>query len=263
MKKTVIPVMLSLTLVISLMTAGCNGGTTPEEVITESKDFTNFTYVEVGSAFKVNITHSDTYSIVISADESLFDYIEVTKTGATLKIYLSPRHVFTDFTFGARVLKADITMPNLYGLEISGASEGTVTGFKSTAAFGLGVSGASSLKMNEIEVGDIDAEVSGASRISGNITADDARLEVSGASSLVLSGSADDSDLSVSGASRADLSSLKLKNAAVVLSGAREATVNVEESLDVNVSGASTFYFIGNPTLGDTSVSGASTIKHK
>jgi hypothetical protein len=262
MKKVVIPVVLASILVLALLPSGC-GESAAGEVITEKKDFTNFNYVEVGGAFEVDITRADTYSITISADESLFDYVDVTKTGTTLKIYLSPHHVFTDFTLGNKVLKAEITMPNLYGLDISGASEGTVIGFQTSVAFGLIVSGASSLRMSNMEVGDINAGVSGASRVSGNITTDDARLEVSGASSLELGGSADMANLIVSGASRADLTDFTLRNASVVLSGASEATVNVEQRLDINVSGASRFYFVGNPTLGSTIVSGASTIKHK
>ena len=47
------------------------------------------------------------------------------------------------------------------------------------------------------------------------------------------------------------------------LSGASEATINVKRKLDSVLSGASRLYFQGNPTIGDISISGASTIKHK
>jgi len=42
-----------------------------------------------------------------------------------------------------------------------------------------------------------------------------------------------------------------------------EATINVKGRLDSVLSGASRLYFHGNPTMGNTEVSGASTIKHK
>ncbi len=262
MKKTANPVILAAVLIAAVLFSGCEA-TPPGEVITEVKDFTDFTYVDVGSAFEVEITRSDSFSVIISADESLLDYVEVSKTGGTLKVYLMPHHIFTDFTLGAKTLKAEITMPALDGLQLSGASTGTITGFKSPHDFSLGVSGASSLEMFDIIVGDAEFEVSGASRVSGNMTANNVEFGVSGASSAELSGLAEDIVLEVSGASRVDLTDFPLNDADVKLSGASEATINVKGRLDINVSGASRLYFIGNPTLGETNVSGASTIKHK
>jgi hypothetical protein len=263
MKRALIPVLAITVLIAMMVLPGCDESTPPGETITEKKNFTNFTYVEVGSAFEVDITRSDTYSVTISADESLFDYVEVSQQGTRLKIYLNPRHIFTDFTLGNKVLKAVITMPNLYGLDISGASNGDIAGFSSISDFNLTVSGASTLDMSNISVGDVRFEVSGASRVSGNLTAADVNAEVSGASNLNLSGTAERITLNVSGASGADLTSFPLGDADVILSGASNVTINVEDTMNVNVSGASSLYFIGNPTMGTTNVSGASTIKHK
>ena len=262
MKKATISAILAAVLIAAAIFSGCTEAGAGE-VITEEKDFADFTYVDVGSAFEVEITQSGSFSVIISADESLFDYIEVSKSGGTLKVYLNPRHIFTDFTLGGKTSKAEITMPALYGLQLSGASKGTITGFKSSEDFELVVSGASSLETVDIKVGDTEFEVSGASRVSGNMTADDAEFEVSGASSIELSGSADNIILEVSGASRVDLADFPLNNADVDLSGASEATIDVKGNMDLVVSGASRLYFLGNPTLGTTEVSGASTIKHK
>jgi len=190
MRKAVVPFVLTASLIAAAIFSGCEE-IASGEVITETKDFSGFSYVDAGSAFEVEITRSDSYSVVISADESLFDYVEVSKAGATLKIYLNPHHILTDFTLGAKTLKAEITMPALHGLELSGASRGTITGFQSSHDFNLLVSGASTLEMVDIGVGNAGIEVSGASRVSGNMTAYDTRFEISGASSCELSGSAD------------------------------------------------------------------------
>ncbi|HEY96431.1 MAG TPA: DUF2807 domain-containing protein [Dehalococcoidia bacterium] len=263
MKRGLILVVLVLTMVTVLALPGCKGTIGSGEVITEKKDFKNFTSLDISSAFEVDIKQSSTYSVVISADEDLFDYIEVTQTGSKLKIYLSPRHIFTDFTLGKRVLKAEISMASLHDLEISGASKGTVTGFKSASPLKLNVSGATTLKLVNIAAGDTECEVSGASKLTGNMTAGYADFTVSGASSMEVSGVANNMEIEVSGASRADLEKFHVGNVDVTLSGASEATVYVNEMLDIEVSGASRLYFIGNPTLGETNISGASTIKHK
>jgi len=269
MNKAIFPFIFTAILIVTALFTGCAEGglgdiiPEKEDVITEEMGFDGFTSLEIGSAFKVEITRSETFSIIISADESLFDLVEVSQSRDTLKIYLNPRHIFTDFTLGAKTLKAEISMPALYELELSGASQGTITGFKSTQDFSLVVSGASDLETVNITVGDAECEISGASRLSGNLTATDIKFEVSGASSIELAGSADDIIFNVSGASRIDLADFPADDVAVGLSGASEATINVKGRLDTNLSGASRLYFYGNPTMGETSVSGASTIKHK
>jgi len=268
MKKLFVPVAIAAVLIISGMLAGCDsvvpGGSILEgDTVTEELTFDNFSGIDVGSAFDVTITRADSYKVVITADETLYDYIEVTKSGGILQIYLKPHHIFTDFTIGAKTLKAEITLPVLTNLALSGATSGTMTGFVSTEDIILNISGASSLKIIGGGFDDVKCEVSGASRISGNITADDIRMVVSGASKADLSGTAGDMILEVSGASKADLASLNIDNADIELSGASAATVNVKENLNPVLSGASSLYFYGNPNMGDLEVSGASTIKHK
>ena len=180
-----------------------------------------------------------------------------------MKIYLNPRHIFTDFVIGAKTLKADITMPALYDLTLSGASRGIASGFTTAHDLGLDVSGASTLEIIDFEVADAEFSVSGASRISGNITADDMDIEISGASSVEVGGTADRLVLEVSGASKMDMTDFSLNDASLELSGASEATLNVKGRLDAQLSGASRVYFYGNPEMGNLDVSGASTIKHK
>ena len=261
MRKVIAPLILTVILIAAALFPGC--ALTGSSVVTEEKDFTGFTDIDVGSIFEVDITRSDSFSINISADESLLDYVDVSQVGGRLSISLQPRQVFTDFTLQARTLKAEITMPLLLGLNLSGASTGTVSGFKSANDFNLDISGASSLKMTDIEVGAAELAISGTGKISGDMKARDTKLAVSGASQVELVGSANTAVLNASGASKIDLTNFTLGYASISLSGASEATVNVKERVDIVVSDASRLYFLGNPTMGNISVTGASTVKHK
>jgi len=263
MKKALISIVFLVAVLSLLGFPGCKGLNSGSNIITEKKDVKDFTMLDIGSAFEVDIKKSDTYSLTIEAEENLIDYIEVTQTGTSLRIYLSPRHLFTDFTLANRKMKAVITMPNLYGLALSGASKGTVTGFSSQANLNLEASGATTLKLENMAAGNTQIEVSGASTMTGNLTAADVNFVVSGASTLNLSGSATVMVVEISGASRADLEQFKTKIVTSEVSGASQATIHVEQALNVEVSGASSLYFVGNPTLGTTNISGASTIKHK
>jgi cell division septal protein FtsQ len=61
---------------------------------TETFELSDFSQVEVSSAFQVTITESETYSIKVTAGEKIFDRIQVSKTGETLKIETLPITVF-------------------------------------------------------------------------------------------------------------------------------------------------------------------------
>ena len=258
MKKAIVAV-LTVVLLTSGLLAGCGGVVKGSgNLETQTFDFTGFTRVEVGHAFEVEIVQSDSYSVTITADDNLFKYIQVSKEGGTLKIGLKP--ITTSWS---ATLRAEITMPQLSGLALSGATRGTVSGFSSTENLDIKVSGASSLDLVEMSASDIDFEISGASRVTGDIIASDADFEVSGASTVQLQGSAKDIVIDASGASRAELAAFPVNNADVKLSGASRGTVNMDGRLDANLSGASKLEYIGEPTMGNINTSGASTLSKK
>jgi len=205
---------------------------------TEEYAFTNFTEVEISSAFEFEIEQSSSYSINVTADDNVIDYVQVSQVGQTLKIRLG-----TVTWFGPVTLRASVTMPQLSGLTVSGASRGTVSDFISTE--------------------DVNIKVSGASRVTGDITAGNVEFDISGASTLQLEGSANDMVADVSGASRFNLDDFIVNNADVNFSGASSCTVNLNGRLDANISGASKLWYIGEPTMGDINTSGASTISKK
>ncbi len=206
---------------------------------TETMPFSDFTALEVSSAFEVNIARSDTYSVKITATERIFDRILVNKTGESLKIGVLPSTFLGTFE-----LKAEITMPTLARLDFSGATKGTADDFANTEQFTAKLSGASSLEMTNFELEEVT-------------------FDVSGASHLIAAGTGSDLVSNVSGASSLDLTSFHLNNANVTLSGASHATVNLDGRLDVDASGFSSLEYIGEPTLGTIKTSGGSSVNKK
>ena len=254
---SIIVAVLMAVLLTSGLLMGCQVGvvTGSGNLDTQEMDFSGFTRVEVGYAFEVEIVRSDSYTVSITADDNLFEYIQVSKEGETLKVGLKPAFRYTFTT-----LRAEITMPDLYELQLSGAAHGTVEGFSSSHDFILDLSGASSLDMVDMSAGDIEFDISGASRVTGDITAGDADFDVSGASSVQLQGSTSDIVIDASGASHVELADFPVNNADVTLSGASRSTVNLDGRLDADLSGASHLTYIGTPTLGIIDTSGGSTI---
>ena len=259
MKKAVIAVLAAVLLTAGLL-AGCFGMEIGSgNLNTQEFNFSNFTSVDVGHAFEVEVAQSDSYHVSVTADDNLLEHIKVSRKGETLKICL--RTVFVRPTF--TTLKAEITMPELHKLGLSGASHGTIQGFSSTHDFVLDLSGASRLDVNDMSTGDIRFDISGASKVSGDITAGDAGFDVSGASTVQLQGSADDTIIEASGASRVELDNFPVNNADIKLSGASRGTVNLDGRLNADLSGASKLSYIGEPTMGDIETSGGSTLSKK
>jgi len=227
------------------------------KVVTREFDFSDFTNVEVACCFNVNIVRSDSYSVTVTSNESLFDHIVVDKSGNTLKISVKPFHFHTRPT-----LSAHVTMPMLNKLRLSAAAKCCISGFSSQERLSLNLSGASNLNI-DIEADRTKVEISGASRLQGNMKLGDAEFTLSGASRMELKGSARDVDLNAWGASRLELAGYALRDAKVDLKGASQATVSVSRKLDLDISGSSRLSYSGSPTMSSVKVSGASTLTHK
>jgi hypothetical protein len=233
-------------------------------IVTREMDFSDFTNIEVSSCFKVSIMRSDSYSVNVAANENLFDYINVSKSGSTLKISIKPLPLPSGPKLLSRrpSLQAEITMPELHKLRLGSAATCIVSGFSSQGGLDLNVTGNSVLDI-DIECGKTKVEISGASRLRGEMKLTDAEFTLSGASRAELSGSANSVMLNAWGASRLDLADFVLDDTSVNLKGASEATVKLNGRLDLDLSGGSRLYYSGNPTMGKINVSGTSTLSQR
>ncbi len=114
-------------------------------LVTIDKSFSDFTAVDASWGFKVTITKSDTYDVSITIDDNLVDYLQVSKSGSTLRIGLKP------VTYDRVTQIVNIQMPLLHELQLSSGSRGFVEGFNVppyySGDFILGLSGGCYAKM--------------------------------------------------------------------------------------------------------------------
>lgn len=232
---TLVVILLTLGLSVGCLGGGVIGSGNPKS---ETFNFSDFTEVGVHNGFQVEITKSSTFSVEITTDDNVYEYVKVTKSGKTLEIGLEFGRTYSSVT-----LIAKITMPDLYELYLAGGSSASITGFSSSH--------------------DFEVDLYGGSRIEGDIIAGDADFDLSEGSRIVLAGSADDLDVEGSGGGQLDLEAFSVNNADIELSGGGKATVNVNGILDANLSGGSKVLYVGDPTLGDIDLSGGSTVSRK
>jgi len=254
--------LVALALVAALLVsiAGCCPGAVrgSGNLETRQMEFVDFTQVDVGNAFRVDVDRADTYQVSVTVDDNLWDYVDVHQTGQTLHIDLKGVHAFMNVH-----LEAHVTVPALRGVALSGASYGEVSGFSSTGPLNASVSGASTLDIDGMEAGDTVLDVSGASKASGVIGIADGDFEASGMSTIELAGSANNLSVEASGASSVKLEGFVAEDIAIELSGASTGTINASGTIDADLSGASHLDYGGGATLGTVSTSGGSTIEKK
>ena len=184
---------------------------------TEQRNVSGFSKIEVGGAMNVEVAVQKDFSVTIEGDDNLLQHIKTEVSGDTLKIY-------SDGKLSMKTkMNVKILMPEIDGLNISGASGAVVTNVKSDS-LELKASGASKVKV-EGEVKNLKSEASGASKI--------------------------------------DTENLRAENADVEASGASNSTVFSSNELKADASGASSIYYIGEPKNINQKSSGASSIKKK
>jgi hypothetical protein len=194
---------------------------------------TDFDRLEMGDAFNINVQQGNFFEVAVRGDRRNIEDLSVRTEGSTLVIrYKQNRHRRYDTYI-------TITMPELYAVNFSGASDARVSGFGPTQA--------------------LDVYLSGASKLQLDIEAEEINTVLSGASYLNLRGSGDILEADLSGASVLKAFSFPVSQADLNISGASDGNVTVTNHLAVVATGGSHVSYRGQPTV-DSDVSGSSSV---
>jgi hypothetical protein len=248
-----------------------------QEMANSDINLSGFTRVDIRGPFRFEIIKADSFAVTIDDGWRRTRAFVV----GDLLVVDHPWYDVLGWFTPWKTPHVKVQMPDLLELKVSGANSGAMAGFQSAHDFRLQVRGASRL------TGDITAEncqvdlvgastteltasvtnlklkVTGASRLTGTVKANRGEVEVLGASRMRLSGSLEDAAIKVAGASHLDLDDFTLRNPSIKLYGASQCTVNVEGKMDVELAGASRLIYGGNPVIGNMRVVGASTVARK
>ena len=103
-------------------------------------DYSNFDGLDLSHAISVNVVQSDTYKVVLSCNEKYQDDLRVVQNNTTPKIKMVGWKNYINLD-----LKAEIHLPSLKKLQMSGASRVVLNNLKGQNMT-VDISGASSLK---------------------------------------------------------------------------------------------------------------------
>jgi hypothetical protein len=249
--------------------------------VTKDYDLKDFTTVQVHGPFAVELKQGGVFKVSVTADDNLFDHLQVYKEGKTLNIGLKGKNLSFHLS-GKDPLKAAVTLPALEGLRLDGAARATAEGFASDRPLRLALRGACKLE-GKVSAGDVEIDAKGASSVRLGGSGKNLRLRAEGASSLRMPEFAAGGDklivdaagasnvslkgavklgvLHADGASTLSLDATALNAADVKLNAASNAKVQVKELLDYSLSGASHLRYQGNPKIGkESKKTGASSV---
>jgi hypothetical protein len=241
---------------LSLIAVACGFVSGSGNVISRDLDLSGFTRVEIQDSFEVSVTEAPDFGVTIRLDDNIEQYLQAEVDGDTLSVGLDGAMSYNDVT-----LEAEIRLPKLAELELSGASDGRLSGFNDLEPLDVGLSGSSTLQVVDLRSAAADLDLSGASELDGTWVMTDGRISLSGSSEVRLTGAVDALWLDLSGSSTAELARFRAERLEVDMSGSSDGTVLVTDTLDADLSGASTLEYLGDPSLGRVETSGSSEVR--
>jgi hypothetical protein len=144
---------------------------------TEQFDLSDFTAVSASQGFNVVITQGNTYSVKVTTDDNIQQYVDVHKSGSTLYVGLK-----SGFGLSTTQLKVEVTMPNLTNLQLSGGSQATAQNLNLSGNMGIDFSGGSRATLSG-QAADLNVNGSGGSNINlQDLQVQNARVDLSGGS---------------------------------------------------------------------------------
>jgi len=207
------------------------------KVATTNFSASNISQLDVSDLFNVYISFSATEeSVQVEANENLHSLIEMSQSGSELIIGLQKNTSIS----GAPVLNVYIKTATLSTVKAEGA--------------------ASVEFENLLKASKLDLEITGAAKVSGNIEVGDLVANLLGASILNVSGNSDSFDIDAEGASEMIGFDFVTKNLKASLSGGSNISLTINQRLDVTASGASNVYYKGSGVIEKQNLKDASKI---
>ena len=229
-------------------------------LVTERLALSGFTGIEVGGSWEVTVRPGP-HDVQVTVDDNVVDDLRVEVRGDALHFGLRPqlrlRHV---------TLRAEVTMPMLDAVAVSGSGDATFADFESPS-LRLSVTGSGDVEGSGIAVGALDAGVSG----SGDITlegcaTESAEVAITGSGDVTLLGASEEQPagaltLQISGSGSADLDGCAFASADIGITGSGSVTLTLGSGdLTGSISGSGEVRYRGSPARVDVRTTGSGRV---
>jgi len=205
--------------------------TPSDNIITENREVSGFTGVDMRTFGTITITQGDEEALVVGGSDNLVELIQTSVRDGVLVIEMENISVETLET--DKMLTFDITVKDLDHLTVSGFATVEMQGLE-TESLSLLMSGAGAIDLTNLELDTIS-------------------VNLSGVGGVILAGSANHAEIEISGGGEINAGDLKCTTANTNVSGLGTATLWVTENLTGKISGAGSVHYYGDPQTNTSS----------
>ena len=191
----------------------------------ETRTIEGFTGVVSEGEFDVFIIPDSEFAVKLEADENLIQYIRTRVSGNTLIVDQGTRKCLRS----DNPIRITVFMPQVEYLNLTGS--GMITGDNITSdELKVELTGSGVIDLRELEVGLLDALITGSGE-------------------MVFWGTATDTDLDITGSGEIKAFRLSSVNCIANISGSGNMEVTVEKQLTAYISGSGSIFYQGNPSV--------------
>ncbi|MGY4830517.1 head GIN domain-containing protein [Sphaerotilaceae bacterium SBD11-9] len=185
-----------------------------------------FERLEVDGSAEITLVQADRDQVIVPGGDDVQQLVEIRLSGNRLRINPGGGWKF----WNSARLQIEVQMRQPTHVILSGNSDLHAAGPIKGEELLVGISGAGLARFDELNVGRL-------------------RLDISGAGDAQLAGQVDNMSLSVSGKGKVLAEPLRVRSASVTISGVGNASLWVTESLRVSVSGVGSVDYWGQPSV--------------
>jgi len=219
-----------LVITVQSCKTGCIQGSGKDA--TDKRQVAAFTKLDIAGSFNITLVQDSSNSVTINADDNILNIIKTDISGDKLKISTDNKNICSSkqitITIGVRSLKS---------ISASGAVEITSNG--------------------RLNVGDLDLNLSGATKINLDVAASNVNTEGSGISDITLKGQASSHAVELSGSGNVHAFDFVVGSYSIETSGQSDCEINVLNELNIHSTGASDIKYKGSPAKINKSKTGA------
>ena len=206
-------------------------------LVTSEKSVSTFEKISNAGTAEVRYHASEGYRIVVTVDENLEEYVEISTNNNVLYIG-TKKNTNCSFT----KFLVDVYCPVLTGISIAGSGDFEGVDKIVTSTFTL--------------------SIAGSGNIEGTIECDNFSAKIAGSGSVTIAGTSKDADMSISGHGNFNCIDFYIKNASVNIAGSGNVNISVDDNLKVNIAGSGDINYRGEPNI-EKKIAGSGSVNKR